>query len=158
MTKSEFEQRIIGMQDTLYRVSATMLRQQCDREDAIQECILKALRHRERLRDDAALRAWVIRILVNECYGVMRHARREQPEDVLPEPEPAPDADPEVFRALFSLEEFMRLPMVLYYVEGYSVKEIAGILRVPQGTVKSRLSRGRQRLRRALEDGEAVER
>lgn len=153
MTKEEFEARIIGMQDTLYRVSATLLRQPCDREDAIQECIFKALRKRETLRDDRYMQSWVIRILINECYSIHRRARWERPSENLPEPPPmpGPDADHEVFRALFSLEEKMRLPMVLHYVEGYSVEEVARILRVPSGTVKSRLARSREKMKKELE-------
>lgn len=158
MTQDEFERRIIGMQDMLYRISSTILYQQCDREDAIQECIYKALLKRERLRDDRAMQSWVVRILINECYTVLRRAKRERPSDALPEPEPRPDpdADPEVFRLLFSLREKLRLPMVLYYVEEYSTEEIAAILRVPSGTVRSRLSRGRQQLREQLEKMEAA--
>jgi DNA-directed RNA polymerase specialized sigma24 family protein len=119
VTKEEFEARIIGMQDTLWRVSATILRQSCDREDAIQECIYKALRKRETLRDDRFMQSWVIRILINECYSIHRRAKWERPSEFIPEPppQPGPDADPAVFRALFSLEEKMRLPVVLHYVE-----------------------------------------
>ena len=153
MTKEEFEQRIIGMQDTLYRVSATLLRQNCDREDAIQECIYKAIRKRETLRDERYMQSWVIRILINECYSIHRRARWEKPTDSFPEPPPlpAPDANPEVFRALMSLDEKMRLPMVLYYVEEYPVDKIARILRIPSGTVKSRLARAREKLKKEME-------
>ena len=152
MTKEEFEARIIGMQDTLYRMSATILYRPCDREDAIQECIYKALRKRESLRDDEAMQSWVIRILINECYSILRRAKWERPEERLPEPPPlpAPDADPEVFRILFSLDRKLRLPMVLRYVEGYPVAEIAKILRIPSGTVKSRLARARERMKKEL--------
>lgn len=152
MTKEEFEQRIISMQDTLYRMSATILYRPCDREDAIQECIFKSLKKRDSLKDDAAMQSWVIRILINECYSILRRARWERPAEQLPEPppQPAPDADPEVFRILFSLDTRLRLPMVLYYVEGYSVSEIAHILRIPSGTVKSRLARARARMKKEL--------
>ena len=153
MTKEEFEARIIGMQDTLYRVSATLLRQNCDREDAIQECIFKALKKRESLRDDRYMQSWVIRILINECYSIHRRARWEKPTERLPEPPPMPgtDADPAVFRVLFSLEEKMRLVMVLYYVEGYPLEEIARMLRIPAGTVKSRLVRAREKMKKEME-------
>lgn len=154
MTKEEFEQRIIGMQDTLYRVSATLLRQNCDREDAIQECIYKALRKRDTLRDERYMQSWVIRILINECYSIHRRARWERPTDEIPEPPPmpAPDADREVFQALMSLNEKMRLPMVLHYVEEYPVEDVARILRIPPGTVKSRLARAREKLKREMKE------
>jgi len=154
VTKEEFEQRIIGMQDTLYRVSATLLRQMCDREDAIQECIFKALKKRESLRDDRFMQSWVIRILINECYSIHRRAKWERPLERLPEPPPmpGPDADPEVFRILFSLNEKLRLPMVLHYVEGYSVDEVARIMRIPTGTVKSRLARAREKMHKEMKE------
>ena len=154
MTKEEFEARIIGMQDTLYRVSATLLKQPCDREDAIQECIYKALRKRDSLRDDRFMQSWVIRILINECYSIHRRAKWERPSERLPEPPPmpGPDADPEVFRILFSLNEKLRLPMVLHYVEGYSVDEVARIMRIPTGTVKSRLARAREKMHKEMKE------
>jgi len=154
VTKEEFEARIIGMQDTLYRVSATLLKQPCDREDAIQECIYKALRKRDSLRDDRFMQSWVIRILINECYSIHRRAKWERPSERLPEPPPmpGPDADPEVFRILFSLNEKLRLPMVLHYVEGYSVDEVARIMRIPTGTVKSRLARAREKMHKEMKE------
>lgn len=155
MTREAFEQGVIAMQGTLYRVASTLLRDHCDREDAIQECICKALARREKLRDDGALHAWVIRILINECYTILRRQKRMRPEENLPEPEPAPDADPTIFRLLFSLEEPLRLTMVLYYVEGYPTGDIARMQRIPVGTVRSRLTRGRKRLQAQMQEEEA---
>jgi len=156
VNKTEFESRIIAMQDVLYRVSVTILREPKDREDAIQECILKAIVKREKLKDDRAMQAWVIRILINECYAILRKNRRMIPLDKLPEREAENGGDPEVFRMLFSLPDKLRLPMVLYYVEGYSTEEIAKMLSVPAGTVRSRLTRGREKLKTMMESEEAA--
>ncbi|MBN1777818.1 MAG: sigma-70 family RNA polymerase sigma factor [Clostridiales bacterium] len=147
MTQEEFARRIVAMQDTLYRVSTTILPQLCDREDAVQEAIEKAWRKQGKLRDDRAVRAWVIRILVNECYALLRRRRHETLSDTLPERETAPGASPDLYELFTSLNEKYRLPMVLYYVEGYSVEECARMLKMPQGTFKSRLHRGRLLLR-----------
>ena len=87
--------------------------------------------------------------LINECYLILRSRKRETPMDDLPERETA-DALPDVCELFPSLEEKYRLPMVLYYVEGYSVAEAAHILHLPQNTLKSRLHRGRQTLRSSL--------
>lgn len=156
MTQTEFEARIVAMQDTLYRVSATLLTQMCDREDAIQECIFHALKKRDRLRDDGAMQAWVIRILINECYQLMRKRKRLVPVETLPEGETEEGADRDVRRALMTLEPSLRLPIVLHYIEGYKVNEVARMLRLPAGTVKSRLARGREALRREFEEGGRV--
>lgn len=147
MTQEQFADRIVALQPTLYRVSTSLLRQMADREDAVQACILKAWQARDRLRDDAALRAWVVRILINECYAILRRRGREVPTETLPERETEPDADPALYRLFTALPDKYRLPVVLHYVEGYPVREVAAMLRLPQGTVKTRLRRGRERLR-----------
>ncbi len=156
MTQEEFANRIVAMQGTLYRVSTTILPQLCDREDAVQEAIEKAWEKRNRLRDDHAIQAWVVRILINECYTLLRRRRREEPSDTLPERETAPDAFPDLYQMFTSLDEKYRLPLVLYYVEGYSMEETARMLRMPQGTLKSRLHRGRLLLRDTLNLEEAL--
>lgn len=151
MTQAEFTVRVVAMQDALYRVSTTILPQLCDREDAVQGAIEKAIRKRERLRDDRALEKWLTRILINECYTILRKRKRETLFDDIPERETEPDALPDIYQLFTSLEDKYRLPMVLHYVEGYSVEEISGILRLPKGTVKSRLHRGRLLLRDAID-------
>ena len=150
MTHGEFANRIVAMQDALYRVSTTLLPQLCDREDAVQETIIKAWLKQSKLRDDHAMHAWVIRILINECYALLRRRKREAVSATLPERETAPDALPDLYQLFTSLDEKYRLPMVLYYIEGYSVGETAQMLRLPQGTLKSRLHRGRLLLKDAL--------
>lgn len=68
------------------------------------------------------------------------------------EPECPPDANPDILRALSTLPEPLRLCLTLHYSEGYAINEIARMLRVPAGTVKSRLSRARAALRAQLHD------
>lgn len=152
MTQAEFAGRVVAMQDTLYRVSCTILPQLCDREDAVQSAIEKALRKRRLLRNDASLEAWLTRILINECYTLLRRRKRETLFDTLPpQRETAVDARPDVYQLFTSLEETYRLPMVLYYVEGYSVEECARMLHLGKNTLKSRLHRGRQQLRNSID-------
>lgn len=92
-----------------------------------------------------------MRILINECYALLRKRKRETLFSDPPEWELAADANPNLYQLFTSLAEKYRLPMVLYYVEGYTVEEIAGMMKLPQGTLKSRLHRGRQLLRENLE-------
>lgn len=154
MTQAEFADRVVAMQDTLYRVSTTLLPQLCDREDAVQSAIEKAFRKRERLRNEQALEPWLTRILINECYSLLRRRKKETLLEDFSDREAAPDARPDIYRLFTSLPDKYRLPMVLYYVEGYPVEEVAALLRLPKGTVKSRLHRGRLLLRDALKDEE----
>lgn len=156
MTKQEFADRIVGMQGTLYRVSTSLLPALCDREDAVQEALRRAWQSREKLRDDGAFRSWMIRILINECYAILRGRKREFPAERLPEWELLPDADLGLFERVAALDEKYRLPLMLHYVEGYGVAEVARMLRLPQGTVKSRLHRGRLLLKDTLATAEEV--
>ena len=153
MTAVEFSNQVLLIEPMLYRVAYGLLLNRTDCADAVQEALLRAWEKRNTLRDESLFRTWLTRILINECYSIHRRAKWERPSEKLPEPPPlpGPDADPAVFRALFSLEEKMRLPVVLHYVEGYSVEEVARIMRIPAGTVKSRLARARERIKQEME-------
>ena len=138
MTAEEFTVQIMDMKKTLYHVSCGILRSEADREDAVQECIC----------------AWVTRILINECYDICRRGSKiilldEMPEAVAPE-----SGDRELRDAVMGLDEIYRMPILLFYVEGFSIREISRILQIPEGTVKSRLFAGRGKLREVL--GEEV--
>jgi len=150
MTDEEFSEAIIAMTDALYRVCYSQLPQGCDREDAIQESLSKAWKKRHSLRDERYLQTWIVRILLNVCHDIRKKRELEHPADELPERNAPDDADFELHQALFALDKTLRLPVVLHYVEGFSIREVARILRCPQGTVKSRMSRGRQELRKML--------
>lgn len=146
MTKDDFTQNVLRMQGTLYRVSSSILRQRCDQEDAVQSSIEIAWRKREHLRDPGKFGPWLTRILINECYGILRR-RRDIPLAQVPDCPAPPSADPDLYRFFVSLPEKLRLPMVLHYVEGYAIRDIADALHLPQGTVKTRLMRGRERMK-----------
>lgn len=77
MKQTEFEERVTAMTDDMYRVAAGMLFRYADRQDAVQECIWKAWRQLDRLRDESAFRPWLMRILVNECRNLQRKSKRE---------------------------------------------------------------------------------
>ena len=155
MTSEEFEQRIVAMQDMLYRVSYSLLARACDREDAVQECIRKAWEKRGQLKVDDYMQTWVVRILIRECYRAARGGKREVPMEEIPQRDASSSADTALHDALLALPEKWRIPVVLHYMEGYELKEIAAALRLPLGTVKTRLSGARKRLRAIL--GEEVQ-
>ena len=152
MDDRQFTQRALDCQRKLYRVALSMLRCDADAADAIQEAVFKGWLHRGALRDGERFEAWLTRILVNECRNIQRRwKKRGEPLDearaaALTQPSP----DPALYDALMALPERLRLPVVLHYLEGYPLKEIAAILSIPQTTVKSRLHQGRAALKRAL--------
>lgn len=154
MDKEGFVREIEGMQRSMYRVARSILSNEADYADAVQEALLRAWESREKLREERYFRTWLTRILINECKAVIRRGRRCVPVAETPEmPAPPKGAVREVYETLFSLKEKYRLPMTLFYCDGYSIKEIKDILRLPEGTVKSRLSRGREQFRKEYAQG-----
>ena len=112
MTQTEFTQRVLAMQDRLYRVSCTLLRCEADREDAVQSALEKAWRGRFLLRQEQYMETWLTRILINECYAIMRRSRRIIPMAEVGENQPAQweaqNADEMLCRALTALPEAIR--------------------------------------------------
>ena len=157
MTKDDFTVRILDMKKTLYHVACGILRSEADREDAVQEAILKAWEKRDSLKKDDAFRAWVTRILVNECYDICRRSGKvivldELPESIVPE-----DTEGRELRDLImQMDDIYRMPIIMFYIEGFSIREISSALHIPEGTVKSRLFAGRAKLRSVLGEEEEV--
>ena len=150
MTSEAFSERIVPMMQTLYRVCYSMLDRPCDREDAVQEALKKAWEKRDRLREPRYMQTWVIRILINECHNIQSRGRREHFFDEPPERVAPPDAASAVLDALLGLPAKLRLPVVLHYMEGYPVEDVARMLRLPVGTVKSRMAKARALLKDLL--------
>jgi len=122
VTQTEFTQRVLTMQDRLYRVSCTLLRCEADREDAVQSALEKAWRGRFLLRQEQYMETWLTRILINECYAIMRRSRRIIPMAEVGENQPAQweaqNADEMLCRALTALPDTLRLPIVLHALHG----------------------------------------
>ena len=152
MEKEAFSDTIRGLEPRLYRVACGQLRDVNDQADAVQEAILKAWRKLPTLRNDDLFETWLIRILLNECHNLQRTQKRFVPVDNLPDPGYLPDMHSELRETIWNLPDKLRIPVQLYYIEGYDTYEIAEILRVPNGTVCSRLNRARARMKQSLED------
>lgn len=148
MTKERFAQEILSLSDTMYGVARTYLRSYADCADAVQESILKAWAGLHALRKEQYLRTWVIRILINECKNMLKKQKRTVYAAELPETAGSAETDNALYETMMALTEKYRVPLVLYHCEGYTVSEIARILRLPKGTVTSRLARGREILKR----------
>jgi RNA polymerase sigma-70 factor (ECF subfamily) len=152
--RDAFTELVRRHRDRLWAVALRTLGDREDAADALQEALLHAYRSADRFRGDSAVTTWLHRIVVNSCLD---RARRRQVRptvalaDVMPLTEPAapePDRDTarEVWAALDQLPPEQRIPLVLLDMQGYSVAEIAEILGIAEGTVKSRCARARARL------------
>lgn len=152
MDEKEFAARIWAMRQTLFRICFSQLPSAQDREDAVQEGLARAWRKRGQLREEGYLQTWLVRILLNVCHDMQRRGQRMVPtaEIELPVQDTSPDGA--LREALLALPEKYRLPILLYYLEGYSLRQVAQMLRIPENTVKTRLSRGRQQLKERLHE------
>ena len=150
MDEKEFAARIWAMRQTLFRICFSQLPSAQDWKDAVQESLARAWR--KQLREEGYLQTWLVRILLNVCHDMQRRGQRMVPtaEIELPVQDTSPDGA--LREALLALPEKYRLPILLYYLEGYSLRQVAQMLRVPENTVKTRLSRGRQQLKERLHE------
>lgn len=152
MTNEEFAKIVTDTAAVMYRVSKSILKNDEDCEDAVQEAITKAFLKLWSLKNESFAKTWLIRIVINECYSILRKKKNSfYNEEITLEEADSSDYS-ELYKALNELPADYRVTVVLYYIEGYSVKETAQILKVTEGTVKSRLSRGRKKLRGFLEE------
>lgn len=156
MTNEAFTEAIIRMTPTLYRIARGQLMIEADQQDAVQEAIRRSWEKRESLKDERYLQTWVIRILLNACHDIQRHEKRVYPVSEIPDrPLDAPESA-DLRGALLQLKEKYRVPVILHYIEGYEIRHVSEILKIPASTVKTRLLRGRTRLRDILNE-EALE-
>lgn len=152
--KAWFTKQIRPMLDTLYHVAYAILHNDADAQDAVQDSIERAYVSLDALRDHSKFRPWVIRILKNECYRILRQKQREVPLEDLKETGEEPYDTLDLKAAFLRLSPESRLAVTLFYYEGYRITEIAAMLEEPENTVKSRLSRARKALRKDLIDEE----
>lgn len=153
MTKEKLGELIIASEDMMYHVAKTLLYNDADCADAIQETIVKAFSNLHTLRQDSYAKTWLTRILINECYTIMRREKRVVSlESYVSEDRQAEAEDYfDLYEAIGHLSDDARLSVTLYYIEGYSVKEIAKLMEITESAVKNRLARARSRLRTELE-------
>lgn len=130
----------------LYRVAVAILMNDEDAADAIQDTILTCWEKIGTLKENAYFKTWITRILINKCYDLREQHMNEEPYMNNQEPTVPLDSNLEFKEMLSVLDEKYRIPMLLFYGQGYKIKEIAGMLHIPQSTIQTRLDRGREKL------------
>ncbi|SCI78800.1 RNA polymerase sigma factor sigV [uncultured Clostridium sp.] len=138
----------------IYRVAKGILKNEYDIEDAIQNTVIKAFEKISTLKNDNFFRTWIIRILINECNDILKKNKRVVSLEGNIEKEKYDDKyeNMDLTNAVSSLNEDLRNITVLYYFEDMSTVEIAKLLGIPEGTVRSRLSRAREKLRERMKE------
>ena len=154
MNKEELSKLILENQKEMYVLACSILKNQADAQDAVSECIVRAFENRTSLKKRTSARSWLMKILINVSRSAITKRQKvvlfADPEQYEQEPETAED---HLWSVILELTENVCVVMVLYYYEGFSVREISTLLDIPEGTTKTRLSSGRKQLAKWIEDG-----
>lgn len=167
-----FNVLVLNHQDMLYRIALRIVHDECIAEDAVQEAMIHAFRHIRSFRG-GNFKSWLARVTVNASYDELRRGKRHNgiPLEVFtsegdevespvwmrdPAPDPEERAETSELRGALhqcikALAPDYRLMVILVDMEGMSYDEAAQVIRVPVGTVKSRLARARMQIRKSLQ-------
>lgn len=156
MDKDEFLRLALDAEPTLFHVSFSILHNEQDCADAVQEAILKAYENRHKLKEIKYFKTWIVRIVINECYSILRKKKRFQTYDDQVQKDNTylsnyiKEEYIDLYQAIDRLSQKQKICVILYYLEDYAVAEIANVLKIPIGTVKSRLNHARKELKGLL--------
>ena len=158
MDKEEFLRLALDSEQTLFHVSFSILHDEQDCADAAQEAILKAYENRHKLKEIRYFKTWIVRIVINECYSILRRKKRFQTYDDTVQKDNAylsnyvKEEYVDLYQAIDRLSQKEKMCIILYYLEDYTIAEIADVLKIPIGTVKSRLHHARKELKGLLDE------
>ncbi len=153
MTKKQYEDEVERIAPSLRRIAYSIVRNEHDAQDAVQQALLAVWARRECV-EFARLKPYLTRAVMNACRDIQRARQKAIPMKEMPEVSYQPP-DGVLADAVERLPEELRLPLLLHYMEGYKLAEIAGALGQSLPQVTSRLFRARKRLKRMLEEAEA---
>lgn len=153
MTKKQYEDEVERLAPSLRRIAYSIVRNEHDAQDAVQQALLPVWARRECV-EFARLKPYLTRAVMNVCRDIQRARQKAIPMKEMPEMSYQPP-DGVLADAVERLPEELRLPLLLHYMEGYKLAEIAGALGQSLPQVTSRLFRARKRLKRMLEEAEA---
>ena len=161
----DFEARLVETSTLAFRVAFSVLRQREDAEDVAQEAFAKAYRNFRQLRDRERFRAWLVRMtwrlaldkqranrrrLAREALEIVEAGLQTRLQQTTPDAMVAQERAEQLWRAIDALPDKLRIAIVLAGIEGHDIREVALLLDVPDGTVKSRLFLARKQLKEQL--------
>ena len=152
MTEREFTAAAERHLDMVYRIALNYFRVPADAEDAAQTVMLRLWQSDGDFADDDHLRYWLVRVTLNVCRDVSRSfwRRRTVSLESCREPAFADGEHQRLYQEVMALPAKYRLPLYLYYYEGYAVAEVGELLGLKPSTVQTRLARAREKLRGSL--------
>ena len=147
--RNEYVQQIVNKySDMLFRICYCILCSKVDAEDALQDTFVKLITKEPEFTDDEHEKAWLIKVATNISRNMLMLRLRRSTTNLDDITEIGiKDEDSEVFEAIMSLPVKYKIPMVLFYVEGYKTNEIADIMQISSDVVRKRLQKGRELLK-----------
>lgn len=145
-TNEDINRIVKTYSNSLLKTAFAILQSTSDAEDAVQEAFLKLISKQPKFNDKEHEKAWLLRVTINISKNMLKASGRKNlpiTEDITYEN----DQPSEILNCVFALPERYRTVIHLYYYEGYSIKEIASILKLPSATVVTRLARARNLLK-----------
>ena len=154
MDRKTFEELYLTLYPGLYRLAQSILRQEADAQDAVQQAVLLAWQHMDSIRPGSE-KAYLARIVINECHNIQRKRQRTVPVPEFPDRAVPKNELADLRDAVDRLPEKLRLPFLMVYMEGYSAKEATSAAGITLFALKSRLKRAKDILQIELrEEGE----
>lgn len=150
---------LINMKDEMYKIAKSRLNSEDDIQDAIQDTIVSILHNIKKVRKPEYLKTWIIRILINKCNDIYKKNKKERElqekvindfndNNYLEKSESSINLE----NILASLKYKERLTLSLYYASDFSIREISRILKEPQNTIKTRIKRSKEKIRKIIGD------
>ena len=149
-SKEQFGQLVMKYKESLFFTAKSILRNDTDAEDAVCSAIMKAFENFSQLREQQYFKSWITRIVINEAYAICRKNKNLQSmEEMTTEPAYS-DYQDEMWEIVNTLDEEFRTVIIMFYYNDIPINEIAEYLDIAPGTVKSRLNRGRKKLKELI--------
>ena len=147
--KEAFSQLIKDIRIDLYKISKGFFKNEEDIKDAVSETILTAYQKINTLENEKLFKTWIIRILINKCNDILRKNSKiiflnNEIDEITYDKDPNEYLD--LYEAINTLNDDIKIIVILYYFNDLSISEISKITNIKEGTIKSRLSRGRDKL------------
>lgn len=153
LTSDERIEYLRSYESAMYRIAKGILVQEEDCQDALQEAMIRAYQHIEKVKDISYLKTWVLRITINECNRIYKKRKQYRLPYIVGTHEFVHknlEESLDLHHAISQLEKKYKEPLALYYFGGCSYDEVALILKLPVGTVKSRMYYAKNKLKERL--------
>lgn len=157
--KQAFTELITSLEQDLYKIAKIRLLNDDDVNEAVQETIIKAYSSIKKIREEKYFKTWIIKILINQCNNIYKKNKKNdyiECEETIKEDKDSLKQkinDLDFFILIKNLNYDERIAVTLFYLDGLSIKEISKILKQPNGTIKTRISRARKKIKNLLENG-----